>query len=183
MELEYELKKSRRAKNIRLTVRSDSSVLVTVPWWVPKYLGKKFFDSKKKWIIEQINKYQNINTPRAGKYQKKLTRKDYLENKEKARMFILERLEHFNQFYNFRYSRVAIRDVRTRWGSCSRSGNLNFCYKLLFLSPELADYIVVHELCHLGELNHSTAFWSLVKKTMPDYKKLRKALKGNLSLF
>lgn len=179
MELEYEIKKSRRAKNIRLAIYPDASVVLTIPWWAPKYLGRRFFEAKKSWVLDRISKLPQTGVSGAERH---VTRKDYLENREKARVFISERLKHFNQFYNFNYQRVSIRDTRTRWGSCTRAGNLNFCYKLLFLPPELADYIVVHELCHLGELNHSAAFWRLVAQTVPNYKEIRKRLKGNLSL-
>ena len=83
---------------------------------------------------------------------------------------IHNRLDYFAQQYNFTFHRVAIRDTKRSWGSCSSKGNLNFSYKLLFLSPCLSDYIIVHELCHLFELNHGPKFWSHVANCMPDYK-------------
>ena len=104
--------------------------------------------------------------------------KHYLEHKETARAFINERVRYWNSFYNFEINRVAIRNQRTCWGSCSEYKNLNFSYKLLFLPPHLADYVVVHELCHLEELNHSPQFWALVEQTLPEYKKHRKELRG-----
>lgn len=94
----------------------------------------------------------------------------YLENKEMARELVLARLNHFNQYYNLNYRRVAIRNQRRRWGSCSSLKNLNFNYKILLLPPHLQDYIVVHELCHLQELNHGKNFWSLVSEQIPEYK-------------
>ena len=93
----------------------------------------------------------------------------YLEHKEQARALIQSRLVHLNQSYQLIYHRVAIRDQRRCWGSCSSKGNLNFSYKLLFLPPCLRDYIIVHELCHLRVLNHSSDFWSVVAEVMPDY--------------
>jgi hypothetical protein len=104
-----------------------------------------------------------------GKKRSKL----YLANKEKARALVTERLRYFNQFYDFSWKRVSIKDTKRRWGSCSKKGNLNFCYKVALLPPEVADYIVVHELCHLGQFNHSRDFWGLVAKTIPEYKQLR----------
>lgn len=91
--------------------------------------------------------------------------------KARAKKIIQERLRHFNQEYSFVFERVAVKDLRSRWGSCSSKKNLNFHYKLLFLPVELLDYVVVHELCHLVEMNHSYKFWQLVGKTIPDYKK------------
>ncbi len=90
---------------------------------------------------------------------------------------VRSRLEYFNETYRFRYSRVTIRNQKTRWGSCSSRGHLSFNYKLVMLQPKHADYIIVHELCHLGELNHSKSFWDLVQITMPDHKKIRKELR------
>lgn len=93
----------------------------------------------------------------------------YALHKEYARSLILERLAYWNQFYGVTYNRVAIRDQRSRWGSCSTKGNLNFNYRIAFLAPELRDYIIVHELCHRIEFNHSPAFWAHVARTIPTY--------------
>ena len=103
--------------------------------------------------------------------------KHYLKHKEAARALVLERLEHFNQYYGYSWNRVAIRNQRRCWGSCTELGNLNFNYRLLFLPPELRDYIIVHELCHLKELNHSPRFWALVAEQLPEYNVYRKALR------
>lgn len=100
----------------------------------------------------------------------------YLQNKEAARALIQARLEHYNQHYQLTYHRVAIRDQRRRWGSCSSKGNLNFSYKLLFLPACLRDYVILHELCHLRELNHSAAFWNTMAEVMPDYNERAHAL-------
>lgn len=103
--------------------------------------------------------------------------KHYLEHKEAARALVHARLAHYNTHYGLTYKRVAIRNQRRCWGSCTSLGNLNFSYRLLFLPAELADYVIVHELCHLAELNHSPRFWALVAETMPDYREYRRALK------
>lgn len=102
---------------------------------------------------------------------KRIQRKNssYLTHKEPARTLITERLEFFNQAGAYTYNRVAIRDQRRCWGSCSSKGNLNFSYKLLFLPPCLRDYIIVHELSHLKVLNHSADFWNILAAQMPDY--------------
>jgi len=96
--------------------------------------------------------------------------KHYLTHKEVSRVIIHKRLDYWNQFYNFHYKRVAVRNQRRCWGSCTSLKNLNFSYKLLFLPTHLQDYIIVHELCHLQELNHGKIFWALVAQQMPDYK-------------
>lgn len=101
----------------------------------------------------------------------------YQAHKEAARALIAARLAHFNTYYGYSFNRVAIRNPRRSWGSCTSLRNLNFSYKLLFLPPCLRDYIIVHELCHLGELNHSPRFWALVAEVLPDYKEHQKRLR------
>lgn len=96
--------------------------------------------------------------------------KHYVENKESARTLVIDRLEHFNRHYNLSWNRVAIRNQRRCWGSCSSAKNLNFNYKILLLPPHLRDYIIVHELCHLVHLHHGQTFWDLVSEQMPGYK-------------
>lgn len=103
--------------------------------------------------------------------------KHYQVHKEASRQLVAERLVHFNQHYQFTYNRVAIRNQRRCWGSCTSLKNLNFSYKLLFLPQCLSDYIIVHELCHLKELNHGPRFWQLVEETLPEYKQYRRELR------
>lgn len=103
--------------------------------------------------------------------------KHYVLHREAARSLVHARLAHYNAHYGFVYNRVAIRNQRRCWGSCTSLKNLNFSYRLLFLPPELADYVIVHELCHLKELNHSPRFWALVAETIPEYQLCRRALR------
>jgi len=106
-----------------------------------------------------------------------MSRINYLNNREKARSFIYKRLEYYSEIYGFKFNRVSIRNQKTRWGSCSKKGNLNFNYRILMLPEYLANYIIVHELCHLKELNHSPKFWNLVAQIMPNYLEIKKELK------
>jgi predicted metal-dependent hydrolase len=96
--------------------------------------------------------------------------KHYLAHKEEARELALARLQHYNEYYHLAWNRVAIRNQRRCWGSCSAKKNLNFNYKIVFLPPRLCDYIIVHELCHLTHLHHEKEFWDLVGEQIPDYK-------------
>jgi predicted metal-dependent hydrolase len=104
--------------------------------------------------------------------------KHYARHKEQARAVIGARLAFFNAHYGHAVRRVFIKNSKSRWGSCSSAGNLNFNYKLLFLPPEVADYVVVHELCHLRHFNHGPEFWALVAQVLPNHKELRKALRA-----
>ena len=94
-------------------------------------------------------------------------------------MFIERRLKELNAVYGFTYHRVSVKNTATRWGSCSKKANLNFHYKVALLPPELADYVLTHELCHLEEFNHSAKFWNLVAQTIPNHAVLRTQLKSS----
>ncbi|USN87872.1 MAG: M48 family metallopeptidase [Candidatus Nomurabacteria bacterium] len=97
--------------------------------------------------------------------------------KPEARAVIHSRLKYFAPRCEVVYKRVAIRNTKRSWGSCSSLGNLNFNYKLLFMPPCLRDYIIVHELCHLKELNHSPRFWLEVERVLPNYREHVTALR------
>lgn len=112
-----------------------------------------------------------------GRVRRRRTARAYRKSKEAARVVIAEKVKKYNAIYQYRLGRVSIRNQKTKWGSCSKNGNLNFNYKILFLEERLADYIVVHELCHLQELNHSQKFWNLVARVFPNHKHIRKELR------
>ena len=105
-------------------------------------------------------------------------RAQYLKYKEAARALVHARLGYYNSFYGFRYKKVFIKNLRSRWASCSERGNLNFNYKILFLPAELQDYLVVHELCHLEHFNHSPQFWAKVAAALPNHRALRAQLRS-----
>lgn len=172
-EIEYEIRRSRRAKRLRLTVYSHNRIAVTLPLWSISSLAEKLLSEKASWLIKKLNYFKNRPEPILPKHNKA----EYKENKSVALKFVKERLEYINTFYKHKYKNITIRNQKTRWGSCSRKGNLNFNYKVLFLPEKIADYIVAHELCHLKELNHSEKFWRLVALTIPDYLARRKELK------
>ena len=94
-----------------------------------------------------------------------------------AKKSLVERVHKIANSLGFKVGKIAIRGQKTRWGSCSTSGNLSFNYNLLRFKKEVMDYVIIHELCHLKEMNHSKKFWKLVEEFCPDYKKFRKELK------
>jgi len=134
-----------------------------------------FARKKSQWILGRIEKFMRLGPLE----QRKKVPGEYKKYREQAQAFILEEIEKINYLYNFKFkfNRVSIKDTQTRWGSCSRKGNLNFNYRIIFLPEELARYIIVHELCHLKELNHSSSFWNLVAIAVPNHKQLRKKLR------
>ncbi len=129
-------------------------------------------------MLRKIRIYFSFRKKSFKKKKKRINR-NYLENKNKALEIVKERIRYFNTFYNYKWGRIVVRNQKTRWGSCSKRGNLNFNYKIALLPQRSSDYIIVHELCHLGEFNHSQKFWDLVAKTIPDYKEIRRDLRKN----
>ncbi len=120
------------------------------------------------WLIKKKVRRQRRRTSASTKH--------YEAHKERARILVHERLTYWNQFYGHTYNRVAIRNQRSRWGSCSTKGNLNFNYRLVFLPLELVDYVIVHELCHLKHFNHGSEFWVTVEEKIPNYEAHKKEL-------
>ncbi len=100
-----------------------------------------------------------------------------------AKQYLKERADVLSSALGIPYGRLAVRDTKTRWGSCSSAGNLNLHWRLVLLPKPLSDYVIVHELCHRVEMNHSTAFWSLVERVLPDYRLRRRQLKNTESFY
>ena len=103
--------------------------------------------------------------------------KEYVSHKATALELATRKANHFCAVYGCHYNRVSIRNQKTMWGSCSRKGNLNFNYKILLLPERFQDYVIVHEICHLREFNHSPRFWALVAQTIPEHQKIRSELR------
>lgn len=95
----------------------------------------------------------------------------------RAKVVILQRVEFYQKQLQETVEDIRIKDVKSRWGSCSSKRNLNFNWRLVMAPLEVLDYVVVHELCHLKEMNHSKAFWNLVEDILPDYQEQRAWLK------
>jgi predicted metal-dependent hydrolase len=170
----YIIKKSARARNIRITIKTDATVVVTVPARVSISVAEKFVSSKEEWIQEKVTKTQKHL---AVQIVPKASARDYKQNKDEALTFALQKLARWNTFYNLKWNTVTARNTSSRWGSCSKRGNLSFNYRIIYLPEELADYLIVHELCHLKELNHSQNFWKLIEETIPNYRQTRGELR------
>lgn len=175
--IEYTLKISKRSRSMRISIHPDGEVVVSVPRLMSLgFFVDNFVKRKADWILAKQKHFKSFGPVAFVKKTKSEKRAEYLNNKEIARKLVEKKVAEHNKFYNYKIGRIAIRNQRTRWGSCSKRGNLNFNYKLALIPEKLADYIVVHEICHLGELNHSKRFWDLVARTMPDHRALRAEL-------
>ena len=171
----YSIRRSKRAKRLRLAVYSDGNFVVTLPKGINESSAEKYIIQKSHWVLHKMDFFKNVSMSKTIK----LTTDDYLKHKDKALVLVTDRVEHFNKEYGYKYTAISIRNQKTRWGSCSKNKNLSFNYKIMFLSPKLRDYIIVHELCHLKEFNHSKYYWHLVSKIMPDYRSIHKEVQTN----
>jgi predicted metal-dependent hydrolase len=105
---------------------------------------------------------------------------DIEQTRKEAKKILPKRLQELAQKHGFSYKRLAVRNARTRWGSCSHANNINLNMHLIKLDNDLIDYVILHELCHTIEKNHSQRFWVLLEKHMPDFKERRRRLKNTV---
>lgn len=171
--LEYELVRSNR-KTLALYVRRDGRIEVRAPLRTGKSYIDDFVMKKQGWIESTRSKLMERQT---AKKVIRLTAEEEARYKKQAKEYLGMKCRYFSQIMGFHPGQVKINSAKTRWGSCNRKGSVNFTYRLLFVPEELIDYVVVHELAHLKEMNHSDRFWSVVAQTMPDYKARRKRLR------
>ena len=171
-ELEYRLVRSSR-KTVSIQITPGGEVVVRCPRLMSSWAVRSLVRSREDWIRQQLEKRK------LSEGERPLTEEEHKALAKTARDWFSRRAAYFAPLVGVSYGRIAIRTQRTRWGSCSGKGNLNFnC--LLMLAPEaVRDYVVVHELCHRKEMNHSKAFWAQVERAMPDYRTHRKWLKDN----
>jgi predicted metal-dependent hydrolase len=169
----FEIKKSKKSRSLRLAIYADGRTVLTVPDGFSRTAANKFIYEKKEWIHDKLRIFKKKqNSP-----VRVFSRLDYLRHKHKAYLLVRERINELNLIYGYSFNKVFIKNQKTRWGSCSGRRNLNFNFKLLFLPGRQRDYIIVHELCHLKEMNHSKKFWALVAKTFPDHLQIRRELR------
>lgn len=166
-------RQSGRAKRMSLTVHPDGEIVVTFPRRASEKTAERFLIEKSDWVLRKIRHIRSLGKRLFLKHSKK----EFEEKKAEALALVTKKVIEYNKHYKFVYKNITIRNQKTRWGSCSAKGNLNFNYKIALIPESLADYIVVHELCHLGQFNHSRAFWDLVAETIPNYRELRAELR------
>lgn len=172
--MKIEIKRSSR-RSLAVEIRTDCSVVVRAPRWVTDKDIESFVRARYDWITRHIKLMEERQ--RTKENIKPLTAEEKERLTSEALAVIPEKVRYFALILGVSYGRITIRNQKTRWGSCSAKGNLNFNYLLLLMPEEILDYVVVHELCHRLELNHSPAFWRLVEKVLPDYRQRRLWLK------
>jgi len=172
-EIGYTLRRSSRSRSLRISIDNNAKISVSAPKYIPLYFLEKFIIGKTDWILEKIDFFKkNPTKSRLGG-----SPKDFVLRKKDAHHLVKQKLEEWNKIYNFSFTKFTIRNQKSRWGSCSGKKVLSFNYRLVYLSEPLVDYLIVHELCHLKEMNHSRHFWAEVARAIPDYAIRRRALK------
>ncbi|MBD5542790.1 MAG: M48 family metallopeptidase [Lachnospiraceae bacterium] len=158
-----------------LEVTADGRVILRAPYRMPDVRIEQFLKEKASWIEKSLDKVSKRREEESG--LEKLSADDIRRLADQALTVIPSKAAYYAEQIGVSYGRITIRNQKSRWGSCSAKGNLNFnC--LLMLTPEkVQDYVVVHELCHRKEMNHSQRFWSEVERILPDYKERRRWLK------
>ena len=176
--MEYELIRSKR-KTLAIEIKKDGRVIVRAPMRVPMRDIERFINEKSEWIRVHRAKVLERKAQEEANPVPTLTDAQLRGLKKRASIVISERVAHFAPLVGVDYGRITIRSQKTRWGSCSSKGDLNFNCLLLLAPPEVLDYVVVHELCHRKQMNHSPRFWAEVARVIPDYKAKVKWLKEN----
>ena len=169
----YELIRAKR-RSMSLKVDLDGKITVRAPYRTSVQTADWFVEGHRDWIEVRLKAGARIMAERPS-----YTDKERAEGRKQAAEVIETRCRYYAPVMGVSYGTVTIREQKTRWGSCSMKGNLNFNWKLVLMPSEILDYVVVHELAHRIQMNHSAAFWAEVEKILPDYKERKQWLKVN----
>ena len=175
---EITLIRSRR-KSLAIEITPELQVVVRAPARMPVREINAFVQEKDDWIRAHLQQMAEKKRLREQYREQALSKEELQELATQAMKLIPQKVHYYAQIIGVTYGRITIRNQRSRWGSCSGKGNLNFNCLLLLMPEEVLDYVVVHELCHRKEMNHSARFWEEVEKILPDYRQRRKWLKDN----
>ena len=168
-----------RSKSLAIEITPELQVVVRAPARMPVREINAFVQEKDDWIRAHLQQMAEKKRLREQYREQALSKEELQELATQAMKLIPQKVHYYAQIIGVTYGRITIRNQRTRWGSCSGKGNLNFNCLLLLMPEEVLDYVVVHELCHRKEMNHSARFWEEVEKILPDYRQRRKWLKDN----
>ena len=158
-------------KTISITVK-EGRVIVRAPRGVSRLRVDSFVDKNREWIEKRIEITKNQHDPIAS-----MTDSQIKQLRELARAYLTARTEEYAKIMGLKFGRITITGAKTRFGSCSSKGNISYSYRLMLYPKAAIDYVVVHELAHLVEMNHSRRFYAVIEKVLPDYKERIKLLK------
>ena len=165
-------------KTLAVQIRADGTVIARAPLRMPKDRILCFLSEKASWIRMQQGRMQERENMRQ-QARIHLDAAQEKELRERAKSVLAQRTAYFARQVGVTYGRITVRDQKTRWGSCSQTGNLNFNFRLILAPLEVLDYVVVHELCHRRQMNHFAQFWQEVARVLPDYRERKAWLTEN----
>ncbi len=174
---DYEVIRSRR-RSISIEINLEGRILVRATYNIGNREIVRFVESKSDWIDKTLKKVEAKREQLKDLPEERMVSREMIEAlADEAMKVIPPKVMHYAEIAGVTYGRITIRNQKSRWGSCSSKGNLNFNCMLMKAPEEVLDYVIIHELCHRKEMNHSKAFWAEVAKLCPDYKAHRKWLK------
>ena len=171
---QVEIIRSKR-KTVTIQIKSDGRVVVRAPVRMSGAAIRQLLEEKSAWIEKHLAQIRRQNESAEPAFSPEQLR----QLAEAARQDLPRRAARFAPLVGVSYVRITIRAQKSRWGSCSTRGNLNFNCLLMLCPEEVRDYVVVHELCHRKEMNHSRRFWLELARVLPEYEQQRKWLKSN----
>lgn len=174
--MKYRLIRTDR-RSVGINISPEGTITVRAPKALPKAEIDRILLSHKDWIEEQIAR-RRAEKARAEAIPR-MTVPELRALAARAAEYLPERVRHYAPLIGVTYGRITIRSQRTRWGSCSAKGNLNFNCLLMLAPPDVIDSVVVHELCHRKEMNHSPRFYDEVLRVFPRYRECRRWLKDH----
>lgn len=173
--IECSIKRSTRARRVRLVIHPGGDLIVTVPTRLALERVEALLHQYVDWILRQREKMKKRKICELPGVH---DREAYVSHRDRAHEYISRCIASLAERVDIPSHTIRIKNHRTRWGSCSRRGMLNFNYRIALLPYSLMEYIIVHEVCHLYEMNHSIRFWNRVSRLIPDYLERRKQLQG-----
>lgn len=168
-------------RSFAIEIGRDKKIKVRVPRRASKVQIDELLKEKQDWILKTLDKIEQRNTAEAREYEeaKPLSSEEVKKLKKEARNHLASLTEYWAEKIGVSYGRISIRGQKTRWGSCSSKGNLNYNYLLILCPDDVIEYVVIHELCHRIYMNHSKRFWEKIEEFCPNYRQARKWLKQN----
>lgn len=178
--IEYQLVRSRR-KTLAIQIDKDGQVIVRAPLACSRQVIETFLKEKQGWILKKSGELKSRAQERL--MEPSFSDEERRELAQKAGEVLARRTSYFAKKMGVTYGRITIRDQKTRWGSCSGRGNLNFNWRLILMPENVLDYVVVHELAHRREMNHSSRFYQVVESVIPEYRESMEWLRKNGSRY
>jgi len=173
---DYQLIRSRR-RTLALEILRDGTLAVRAPQRITLEFINKFIEQRRRWI--ERNQRAAKERVRSASQMEPKSEEEIEKLKEVANQKIYERVSYLASLMGLSHGRIRITNAKSRWGSCQKNGNLTFSWRLVMAPWPVIDYVVIHELTHLLEHNHSRRFWERVRRVYPEYKNCRKWLKDN----